>query len=57
MSEMTEFDVESSVSRIEFARRLCYLYSQPIPPVVVNIKGVNVLCSMSRTVLEYCNFF
>ena len=27
------------------------------PPVVVNIKGVNVLCSISRTVLEYCRFF
>ena len=27
------------------------------PPVVINIKGVNVLCSISRTVLEYCRFF
>ena len=31
--------------------------SLPIPPVVVNIRGVNVLCSMSRTVLEYWRFF
>ena len=32
MSEMTEFDVESSVSRIEFARRLRYLKSSILSP-------------------------
>ena len=39
---------------INSARRLWYLmHSLPIPPVIVNISGVNVPCSMSRTLLEY----
>ena len=38
------------------ANRLWYLkHSLPIPPVVVKTKGVNVPCSMSRTLLEYNN--
>ena len=42
---------------ISFARRLWYLKrSWPIPPVVVNIRVLNVSCSMSRRVLEYWRF-
>ena len=43
---------------ISSANRLWYLkHSLPIPPVVVKTKGVNVPCSMSRTLLEYRRFF
>ena len=42
---------------ISSANRLWYLkHPFPIPPVVVKTKGVNVPCSMSRTLLEYRRF-
>ena len=45
-------------SAISFLRRLWYFkHSWPIPPVVVNTKGVTVPCSTSRTLLEYWRFF
>ena len=38
---------------ISCAKRLWYIkHSFPIPPVLVKAKGVNVPCSMSRTLLE-----
>ena len=48
----------SSFSAISSTRQLWYLkHSLPIPPVVVNTKGVKVLCSTWRTLLKYRCFF
>ena len=43
---------------IKATSRLCYCkHSFPIPPVDIKISGVNVPCSMSKTLLELCRFF